>query len=56
MATVNPQVSAWVPVLALAAIVISVMLAIGYGVIGFALLFVVVSMGGGAFLYWIDGD
>lgn len=56
MATVNQQVSAWGPVLALAAVVIAVMLAIGYGLIGFALLFVLVSMGGGAFLYWIDGE
>ncbi|HET6231733.1 MAG TPA: hypothetical protein VFE05_16785 [Longimicrobiaceae bacterium] len=50
------RVSPWTPVFVLAAIVASVFLTLGYGIIGLAFVFVLVSVGGGALMSMIGGD
>lgn len=50
------HVSPWVPLLATALIAAGLYVAIGYGIIGFALLFLLVALGGGALMSWIGDD
>lgn len=50
------SVSPWLPVIVLGAALLSIFLVLGYGLIGFAILFLLLAMAGGAFLYWKDGE
>lgn len=52
----STSVSPWLPVIVLGVVLLSVFLVLGYGLIGFALLFLLLAMAGGALLYWKDGE
>jgi hypothetical protein len=46
----------WIAIAAVAITLGGVFLSIGYGLIGLFALFILVAMGGGALLYWLDGE
>jgi hypothetical protein len=50
------QVSSWTRIVVSSLVLVGVFLAVGYGLIGIFLLFLLVAMGGGALLYWVDGE
>jgi hypothetical protein len=46
----------WIAIATVAITLGGVFLSIGYGLIGLFALFILVAMGGGALLYWLDGE
>lgn len=50
------QTSVWTRILVVGIALLAVFLSLGYGLIGLFILFLLVSMGGGALLYWLDGE
>jgi hypothetical protein len=50
------QVSSWTRIVVSSLVLVGVFLAVGYGLIGIFLLVLLVAMGGGALLYWVDGE
>jgi hypothetical protein len=50
------QASLWTRIVVVGLALLGVFLSIGYGLIGFFILFLLLAMGGGALLYWLDGE
>lgn len=50
------HLTGWWTIAAAAIVVLGVVLSMGYGLIGIFLVLLLLSMGGGALLYWLDGE
>lgn len=50
------QASLWSRILVVGMALLGVFLAVGYGLIGVFLVVLLLAMGGGALLYWLDGE
>jgi len=48
--------SVWTRILIVGVVLVAIFLSLGYGLIGLFFLFLLVAMGGGALLYWLDGE
>lgn len=52
----STSVSPWLSFAVIAAVLLGIFLVLGYGLIGLAVVFILLAMAGGAFLYWREGD
>lgn len=50
------QTSVWTRILLVGVALLAIFLSLGYGLIGLFFLFLLIAMGGGALLYWLDGE
>lgn len=53
---ISTEATSWTAILVVGAALIGVFLSLGYGLIGLFMLFLLFAMGGGALLYWWDGE
>jgi hypothetical protein len=52
----SAEATSWMGILVLGAVLIGLLVLLGYGLIGFFMLFLLLSMAGGALLYWRYGE
>lgn len=50
------QASLWTRIVVASLVLLGVFLSIGYGLIGLFILFLLLAMGGGVLLRWLDGE
>lgn len=53
---IRTELFSWTRILVASAVLLGVFLALGYGLIGLFILLLLLSMAGGAILYWWDGE
>lgn len=53
---ISTEATSWTTILVIGAALVGVFLSLGYGLIGLFMLFLLLAMGGGAMLYWWDGE